>query len=336
MKANLKIGCRAEYKFIRRKATTNKAGERIPGLIVEETPWMKNILTYTYFNQAFTEASLAVRGIAVGTGTTAAAIGQSGLITFLAATTTRMAYTPTFNSTSSPRSVTKEFRYRFAEGAAAGNIAEVGMFTSASSGTNSATAISSRARVVDGFGAPTTVTVLSDEFLDVIWRCTWFVPEDVTGTCNISIDGVPTSFNWTIRAIGLQAYASANWWDYECIGFCPIIGEAPNSARFMSVCTTESSLRAYDDVTWHESNTQMVTEVIGDTYTANSMNRTFRFKFGLTQANISIRSFIFRNTSNFGYAISMGTFQILLNNSITKVNTKTMTFIINMAMANVP
>lgn len=336
MKTDLMMGVKGEYKLIRGKMITDDMGNRVPGPVVEETGWFRNLLTYTYFNQALSNACLSVRGMSVGSGTTAAAIGQSALTTFLAATTSRQSYTCTFNSTSSPRSVTKEFRYRFGEGVAAGNIAEVGMFTSASSGTSSATVISSRARVVDGLGAPTVVSVLADEYLDVIWRCTWFVPEDVTGSCNISIDGVPTLFNWTIRAIGMQAWGGANWWDYECIGFYPVIGEAPNGAGFRSVCTTESTLRAYDDVTVPEANSQMVSAVTADTYTNNSMNRTFRFTFGLTQANIVIRSFIFRNTSNFGYAISMGSWQLLLDAPITKVNTKTMTWIINMAMANVP
>lgn len=338
MKSNLTIGVKAEYKLIRRKAITDEHGNRVPGPVMEESPWTRNLLTLTYFNQAFTTPILAVRGISVGAGTTAAAEGQSALISFIAATTTRMEYQVAFNSTASPRYVEKMFRYRFAEGVAAGNIAEVGMFTTASTGTTSATVISSRARVVDGLGAPTVVTVLSDEFLDVIWRCRWYVPEDVTGSCNISIDGTPTPFTWTLRAIGL-ASGGNNWWSAEHIGFCPTSFYV-NANGYTSVVSTDSTLRAYDYVgvaTGESANGNQLSSTTGDAYTPNSKNRTFRLVWGLTQGNIAFRSIYFRNSINSaGSTYSMGTFQILLNNPITKVGTKTFTAIINMAMDNVP
>lgn len=338
MKAMLKIGVKADYKLIRRKAITDDHGNRVAGPVVEESAWSDNLLTLTYFNQALTTPLLAVRGIAVGGGTAAAAESDSALVSFLAATTTRMEYTNTFNSTLSPRHVEKMFRYRFAEGVAAGNIAEVGMFTSASSGTTSATALSSRARVVDGFGVPTTITVLSDEFLDVIWRCRWYVPEDLTGSCNISIDGVPTSFDWTLRAIGL-ASGGTEWWAVENIGFCPTSMYAQANG-YSSVLSTDNTLRAYDSValaTGENVNGNNVSSCTGDAYVPNSKNRTFRFVWGLTQANIAFRSMFFRNKLNsIGIGHSLGTFQILLSAPITKVGTKTMTLIINMAMDNVP
>ena len=334
MKAGLTIGVKAEYKLIRRKAVTDDHGNRVPGPVTEETPWTKNILTLTYFNQALTNTSLNVRGMAVGAGTTAAAEGQSALVSFLAATTNRMDYVNTFNSTLSPRYVEKMFRYRFGEGVAAGNIAEVGMFTSASSGTNSSTAISSRARVVDGLGAPTVVTVLSDEFLDVIWRCRWYVPEDVTGSCNISIDGVPTPFDWTIRAIAL-ANGGTSWWTIETIGFCPtslFIG-----GGYSPALTPQATLLAYDyTASTDEGADKVASSASADAYVANSKNRTFRFVWGLDKGNTTFRSIIVRNRWNTSHGYSLGAFQILLNNPITKVGTKSFTAIINMAMDNVP
>ena len=204
MKVGLTLGVKGEYKFIRRKAVTDDFGNRVPGPITQETPWMRNLMTNTYFNNALTTQTLSVRGISVGSGNTAPAESQTILTSFIAATTSRQNYTSTINSSVSPRYARKEFTYRFAEGVAAGNIAEVGMFDSVSTGTTSATVLSSRALVVDGGGSPTVVTVLSDEFLDVVWRGTWYVPEDVAGSCSLTIDGTPTVFNWTIRVVGLS------------------------------------------------------------------------------------------------------------------------------------
>lgn len=335
MNVPFKIGVRAEYKLIRMKAVTDEHGNRVPGPVMEETPWTKNILTLNYFNDALAISTLRVRGISVGAGTTAAAEGQSTLVSFIAATTSRQSYAATFNATVSPRSVTKEFRYRFGEGVAAGNVAEVGMFTTNSSGTTSATLLSSRARIVDGLGAPTTVTVLSDEFLDVIWRCTWYVPEDVTGTCNISIDGVPTSFNWTIRATSLQAGGNS-WWEDETIGVYFNSSYVGTSPGLGCQATTESTLRTYTDIgNGTEAAGQQISSITQDAYTPNSKNRTFRFVWGLTQANITIRSFIIQCWVNIPAMMAFGRFQILLNNPITKVNTKTFTLILNMAMDNV-
>lgn len=341
--ANIRMGVQAEYKLIRRKAITDDMGNRVAGPVMEESPWTKNLLTLTYFNQAFITGGMTVRGIVVGAGTTAAAEGDSALVSYLANTTTRQEFTTTYNATVSPRHVEKMYRYRFGEGVAAGNIAEVGMFTSATSGTvTSGTPISSRARVVDGLGAPTAITVLSDEFLDVIWRCRWYVPEDVTGTCNISIDGVPTSFDWTLRAVGLQAGSGpTTWWGNDVIGFCPSSKTYFGSNGYTSVLSTDSSLFAYDALTLATgesgSSNNLTVQPTADAYTANSKNRTFRLLWGLTQANIAFQSMFFRDGLNSTLAgFSLGSFQILLDAPITKVNTKTMLLIINMAMDNVP
>lgn len=338
MNVGLALGVKGEYKFIRRQAVTDDFGNRVPGPVTQETPWMRNLMTNTYFNQALTNQVLTVRGISVGSGNTAPDESQTVLTSFIAATNSRQNYTFTINSSVSPRYVQKEFTYRFAEGAAAGNVAEVGMFTNASTGLTSATVLSSRALVVDGGGSPTVVTVLSDEFLDVVWRGTWYVPEDITGSCSLTIDGTPTVFNWTIRAISLGSGSFPdNYWSYEGIGFCPNGGYISSSPGWSPQLTTESTLRSYTDMgDGTEALGNVLSTWIGDAYTNGSKTRTFRLTWGLTQANITFKSIIFQHMVNDAVAHSMGRFQILLSNTITKVNTKTMLFILRMTMANVP
>lgn len=113
----------------------------------------------------------------VGTGTSAASVTQSALDSFVAGTGSLIAQSNTFVTGATPYwSCT--FTYRFAEGAAAGILAEVGMGWAAT-GSN----LFSRARILDAGGNPTTITVLSSESLDVEYTLRFYIPlTDVTGS----------------------------------------------------------------------------------------------------------------------------------------------------------
>lgn len=90
--------------------------------------------------------------------------------------------------------------YQFAEGVAAGNISEVGVGWAASGST-----LYSRALVVDGSNNPITITVLSDEVLEVTYEHRIYPPlTDVTGTVNIS--GV--DYDYTLRAANVTSDAT--------------------------------------------------------------------------------------------------------------------------------
>src|SRR5690606_18622638 len=69
--------------------------------------------------------------------------------------------------------------------------------------------IFNRARVVDEMGNPTTITVLSDEFLEVIYEITLYTIDGATGTLTINIDGTPTDFDYEIRPISMN---NNTWW----------------------------------------------------------------------------------------------------------------------------
>src|SRR5690606_22234699 len=58
--------------------------------------------------------------------------------------------------------------------------------------------------VVDEMGNPTTITVLSDEFLEVIYEITLYTIDGATGTLTINIDGTPTDFDYEIRPINMN------------------------------------------------------------------------------------------------------------------------------------
>jgi hypothetical protein len=85
--------------------------------------------------------------------------------------------------------------YRFTPGQATGNISEVGV------GWSSSGNLFSRALVLDEFGAPTTVTVLSNEYLEVTYQVRHYAGTvDQTGQCEL--DGV--TYDWTVRGCDLD------------------------------------------------------------------------------------------------------------------------------------
>src|SRR5690606_32973092 len=85
-----------------------------------------------------------------------------------------------------------------------GNVAEIALCRGTSGIPNNSTPIFNRARVVDEMGNPTTITVLSDEFLEVIYEITLYTIDGATGTLTINIDGTPTNFDYEIRPINMN------------------------------------------------------------------------------------------------------------------------------------
>lgn len=134
----------------------------------------------------------------VGSGNTAPTFADTALVALVASTATLQATTTTAQA-SSPYFGTRANTYRFAQGAAAGNLAEIGI-------GNTSTNLFSRALILDGGGSPTTITVLSSEFLDCTYTFECIVPlSDVTGS--VTIAGV--AYAYTLRA--MQSTLAAVW-----------------------------------------------------------------------------------------------------------------------------
>lgn len=327
------IGVKGRYKFIRRKAVDDGFGNLVAGEVVEETPWCKNILTLYYFNQAMTTANMQALSCVVGTGNAAPAESNTALQSFLAGTITVQATSRTANWTVSPRYAKFSRTFRFGAGVAAGNVAEVGVCLIGTVPINT-TPIISRALVVDGGGTPTTITVLSDEFLDVIWECTWFTPEDVTGSFNMTIDGVSTAFNYTVRGIGLQG---ANWTQSAIVGTGGVAlvagSDGTHSTNVHCGANTQTTMTAYEtDGSVTIANRADSTS--SASYVNDSKQRSVTLNWGLNYGNIAIRTIFICMGSATG--TRFGQFQVLLNNPVTKVNTKLFAFTFTVSMANVP
>ena len=126
----------------------------------------------------------------VGSGSTAPVNTDTALQTFVASSSNQRDEERGYQS-STPYFGWTRRTFRFAEGDAAGNLSEVGV------GWDGSGSLFSRALIVDSLGAPTTITVLSDEILDVTYELRLYPPlTDVEFTIDIS--GV--SYDCVMRA----------------------------------------------------------------------------------------------------------------------------------------
>lgn len=152
------------------------------------TGWFPNLITDRGID-IYGVDNIPVSICAVGTGNATPLVTDTSLQSLLASVSNNISRSLTAQG-SSPYYASIIHTHQFGFGAATGNLSEVGIGT----GT---TSLFSRALILDGVGAPTTITVLSNEALSVTYELRQYVPlTDVTGTINIG--GV--DYNYTIRA----------------------------------------------------------------------------------------------------------------------------------------
>ncbi len=167
--------------------------------------------------------------------------------------------------------------FRFAAGVATGNLTEVGIRSDNSSGS-----LFSRALILDGSNAPTTITILSDEVLDVTYELRIYKPAaDVTGT--VTLGG--TNYAFTIR----PANSTASDWASPQL--------SATAYRFATYPSAYSSGIAAENTS--PSGTLGNGDVpVAQTYVNGSKQRDFLISFGLSAVTANIGSLLFN--SNFG------------------------------------
>lgn len=153
------------------------------------TDWFDNLITNRGMN--------AIGELASGSGSilVACQVGTGSATPTFADTTlsNRIATTTTVQSTNSsivvgpPRYGRRTIVFRFAQGAAAGNLTEVGI----SYQTTANGLLYSRALIQDASGNPTVLTVLPTEFLDVEYETRLYIPTG-DSTFSILVGGTPT------------------------------------------------------------------------------------------------------------------------------------------------
>lgn len=226
----------------------------------------------------------------------------------------RIATTQTIQTQGSSSSPTTPYwkqesrTFRFGAGAAAGNITEVGIGWGAAGVTTNY--LWSRELTVDSGGNPVTITVLSNEFLDVTYTLRYYPNlTDFSGSFMLGA----TTYNYTGRISNVTG-GSMNL-PFNMTGLTPQLGYAGYSCALGPV--TGGITGSTESVTMSGTVTQTP-------YVDNSLKRTCSTSFSLGQANVSggIRAMTITNT---GTSMVTLLYQILLNAPIPKDNTRTMT-----------
>lgn len=217
----------------------------------------------------------------VGTGSTAPLFTDVRMTTFKAQTSSVLSSTGV--APTAPDYILAITRtWRFAEGVAAGNLSEIGI-GKAWHATNPY--LFSHALIVDGGGAPTTLVILADEYLDVEYTLNWGLPRDSTGT--VTLAGV--DYTWTARA------ANALTWTYSA---------AALTGGFNGIFGMSSWVGPIGPITGNPTGVNgSGTNGTKQTYVNGTFYNDFIMTFGLTTANLAggIGSLLFRHCSDAGF-----------------------------------
>lgn len=100
-------------------------------------------------------------------------------------------------------------------GTSAVNVSEAGFSSNSITSTTGTTPLYSRGLLVDGVGAPTSISYdAKNEYLDVYWELTWWVPAEISGTVTLDILGANIVHDYVVRPSNWRQLASSsnyNW-----------------------------------------------------------------------------------------------------------------------------
>ena len=257
---NEKIRMEGFYSF---KVSNSKGESRdLSGIIAEDH---KNLILDVGLNALGTTS--VVSACKVGTGVTPVAVSQTDLATPLAITSTLQSSSTGRNSTA-PYYTWGRRTFRFSQGAAAGNLTEVGVTYGGGS------SLFSRALIVDSGGNPTTLTILADEWLDVTYELRIY-QDLVDKTFNITLLGVDHVV--TVRPANVTTNPSGSsyffdhfisWYYYysQCSHYNGTIGTITGSPSGVGSSAGGTSYGAYSQ---------------------NSLQRSIIYGVGLNDANLA-------------------------------------------------
>lgn len=230
----------------------------------------------------------------VGNGSSPPTVEQTLLDSIVASTNTEQANT-IGAQTSAPYYGWRRKTFRFAAGTATGNLSEVGV------GWGTTGQLFSRALILDNNGTPTTINVLAEEVLDVVYELRIYPPlEDVVIPV---LDLGLSTHTVTIRAASVT---EANSWGFS-LGARVILTTAFQPSVFNGGigAITGSPSGAANGVT-----------VLTNTYSANSLVATGELSAGLNQGNLS------GGITAARIYTSLGSFQIGFSPAIPKDSTR--------------
>lgn len=337
--AHLHVGVAGRFTFEVTKADAE--GNPIPGTTCKLAAFGNLITDGGMDSFADTSASSANFNwyyVAVGSGTNAPAFTDTALQTEVARTDALFnpgkpvgnSYNYTRQVATSPRYWSIWKKWRFAAGAAAGNLNEVAVLR----GTGSPNYAFCRARIVDAGGSPVTLTVLPDEILDVTYEFFVFIPEaDVTGT--ITLKGVDYNFTMRPCSIGRASDGYSSGWPVTGLSSMQnrgprAIGQLPpNTSGSMCAVAAGASLVAMDQhpIVNQNPSSRAADSIAYGSYVSGQFYRDTTFTWSLNTGNDAAINML---TLNCG----LGTFQIYFNGAtFSKNSTERMQFTLRTSWA---
>lgn len=293
LEINNEVGAR--FKLVARKAST--------GEITRETDWFQNIVLDTGLAQM--SSGVWIDRCCVGTGNSTPVATQTQLDTFKASTTTIQGTVESgVQLTTLPYYDWLRVTYRFGEGVAAGNISEVGMGWANANLWN-------RALIKDNNGNPTTITVLSDEYLDVITEIRVYPQETLSGSFNFlnKAGAIVSSHTYTGRAYHRAPQRNYSKMSINSIG---IWSGALSSSPTMSPSGTRLDY-GYPTTTVYPTPTSMKCTKVFPVANAIGEHRT-----------LFVESTLLQSGSGMGY-------QVEFTPTITKTNQIELTYTVSMS-----
>lgn len=287
--SNFEVSVAGRYKLVAHK---------LDGSSRDVTPWFNNLILDGGLEKMASAGTM--NKCRVGTGTAQPTVGDTALAAQLAEADIHTS-TDGYDSVNNLYAF-RRITYRFAVGTATGNISEVGVGWS-----DGGNGLFSRSRIKDSGGNDTTITILSDEILDVIYEFRIYRPT-ADASVTFSISG--TSYSGTLRA------ANFGSWRPTILSQYGILGQGSTSYLVQGW----GSDAVIAPVTGQPSGTMNLGGVYAvpvGSYVTNSRERLFRATVGLDTTTTALKAFIFYSPA--------GIYQLVLSTTIPKNSTNKLT-----------
>lgn len=261
-----------------------KIRKLVEGEVIYESDWFENLITNAGLDMIGglhgvpTTTPLATFCY-VGTGTTTPSVTDTTLTTYLAETNSVSSGTQSFVS-GSPSYYTNTFTYTFATGTATGILSEVGVgFTTNTVGP--VYTLFSHALIVTAGNVPTTITVLSNESLQVLYQLQLY-NNVTTNTYSVVIAGVTYSGSYLgadfgNRGAGSNAYTVFS--SMNVTGVLPLFAVYNGTIGVVTALPTGSSDSMF--------NNRVSGSVTSGTYTSGTYTQSYTVTFGTAFGNLA-------------------------------------------------
>lgn len=315
------------------------------GNILRRTHPGPNKLTKKFFNDLMNGAAYYVAPV-VGAGNTAATESDVTLESYLGVANSTEVVADSYQYTDTPdvdgllwmKQTYVAHYLPMRLGGSPVNVSEAGLSSDSINSTTNTTPLYSRGLLVDAVGDPTSISYdAANEYLDVYWELTWWVPVEVSGTVTLNILGTNTVHNYVVRPSNwrqLTDVANYNWCmpsaDVNGVFFARF-GFNVESSGYESISDTYAAsgpLGAFTDFPSATDGRFYATDYLIQAFTTDKQ-RDWEIQFGPAAGNVSGGIGAIHVGSG-----GSGTWQISLSPKIDKNATRNFNFTVRCVMGN--